>query len=105
MRQVRIISICLSLIAGIAIGWSIHGRTKTQHPSPLSFNFPAGHDIRIVQPALSGDEWRLKPFAVHYNDRKILFDDPPADSSHIWLVTYDGVIVSCRSEQAPSQHP
>ena len=104
MSRNRLIPV-VAFVVGLAVGWSIHGRSQTQRPSPLAFNFTPGHEIRIVQPALSGNDWKLKPFAVHRDERKVLFDEPPADASQIWLVTYDGVIVSCRSEQAPSQHP
>lgn len=95
----------VTLLVGIAVGWSVHGRARAHHPSPLTFNFRPGQEIRVIQPALSGDAWRLTPFAVNRDENKVLFDEPPSDPAKIWLVTYDGVIVSCRSEQAPSQHP
>ena len=101
----RSASYILALVVGVAIGWAVSGRTKATRPNPLAFNFAPGHEIRIVQPALSGDAWRLTPFAVHHDDHKVLFDEPPSDPAKAWIVTYDGVIVSCRSEQAPSQHP
>lgn len=98
--------VVIAFIVGFMVSWVIHERTKPiSRRNPFSITIEPGHEFRIVRPSLSGNDWKLKPFAVHRDERKILFDEPPADASQIWLITYNGVIVSCRSEQTPSQQP
>lgn len=97
------------LLIGIAIGWSVHGRSQGgrlgQH-NPFTVTFEPGHELRILpQPSISGDELHLVPFAVSSGGHRTKVGESPTDPKDLWLVTYDGVIVSCRSKQSPSQQP
>lgn len=103
----RSVSYVLVLLFGIAAGWSVAGRVKSRsHPNPFTVTFEPGHEIRVhPQPSISGDEIHLIPFAVSSGGHRVKVGESPDDPKQLWLVTYDGVIVSCRSTQAPSQQP
>lgn len=108
MSRNQIVSVAIALLVGLAVGWAVHGRSQVrtiERTGPLAITFSAGHELRIVQSEKPGNSFRLIPFAVKRGEHRDTFGDAPADPLQLWLVTYDDVVISCRSEQAKPQHP
>ena len=105
MSRNRLIPV-VTLLVGIVVGWSVHGRSRAQaRVDATTITLQPERELLIVQSEKPGNSFHLVPFAVKRGEHRETFGEGPADANQLWLVTYDDVVISCRSEQAPSQQP
>src|SRR5690349_23857587 len=92
MNRNRLIPVLAGFVVGAMVGWAVHGRVNGHtHTNPFTVTFEPGHEIRIAQPGLSGNDWRLVPYAVNNGEHRNKVGESPDDPKQIWLVTYDEI--------------